>query len=269
MYPSDFEAKTSHLTLAEDGAYNRLLRICWMTPGCTMPADEAWIMRRARAITDDDKAAVLAVLAEFFTVNNGRYSNAKLMRVFHDAKEAHEKRKNAGAKGGKAKVANSKDIRHSNAQAMPKQPEPEPEPDISNRDTNVSLALVAPETPPDRFSEFWDQYPHRNGAKKGKAAAQKSWAKSLRNGATPDQIIGGAMRYAGDRQVIEGYAKDPATWLNQKGWEDEIEQPSNATGSRSSHGRGMAGSSTAAEIADRGARWAASRAQGGGTGGHS
>jgi uncharacterized protein YdaU (DUF1376 family) len=24
MYPTDFEAKTSHLTLAEDGAYNRL-----------------------------------------------------------------------------------------------------------------------------------------------------------------------------------------------------------------------------------------------------
>jgi uncharacterized protein YdaU (DUF1376 family) len=46
MYPSDFEAKTSHLTLLEDGAYNRLLRLCWMTPGCSIPADEAWIMRR-------------------------------------------------------------------------------------------------------------------------------------------------------------------------------------------------------------------------------
>jgi uncharacterized protein YdaU (DUF1376 family) len=145
MYPSDFEAKTSHLTIAEDGAYNRLLRICWMTPGCTMPADEAWIMRRARAVTDDDKAAVLAVLAEFFTIENGRYSNAKLMRVFREANEAHEKRKNAGSKGGKAKAANYKDILPSNAKAMLKQPEPEPEPYISNRDTNVSLALSAPE----------------------------------------------------------------------------------------------------------------------------
>ena len=145
MYPSDFEAKTSHLTIAEDGAYNRLLRICWMTPGCTMPADEAWIMRRARAVTDEDRAAVLAVLSEFFTIENGRYSNAKLMRVFREANEAHEKRKNAGAKGGKAKGAKSNDFAQSNAKAMPKQPEPEPEPDIEVRDTNVSLALSAPE----------------------------------------------------------------------------------------------------------------------------
>ena len=48
MYPSDFEAKTSHLTLEEDGAYNRLLRLCWMTPGASIPDDDAWIMRRMR-----------------------------------------------------------------------------------------------------------------------------------------------------------------------------------------------------------------------------
>ncbi|MCP5097247.1 MAG: YdaU family protein, partial [Chloroflexi bacterium] len=29
MYPTDFEADTSHLTLEEDGAYNRLLRLMW------------------------------------------------------------------------------------------------------------------------------------------------------------------------------------------------------------------------------------------------
>lgn len=44
MFPTDFEAKTSHLTLAEDGAYNRLLRLMWMTPGCSLPDDDAWIM---------------------------------------------------------------------------------------------------------------------------------------------------------------------------------------------------------------------------------
>jgi uncharacterized protein YdaU (DUF1376 family) len=144
MYPSDFEAKTSHLTIAEDGAYNRLLRICWMTPGCTMPADEAWIMRRARAVTDDDRAAVLAVLAEFFTVSNGRYSNAKMMRIFNETSEAHEKRKSAGSKGGMAKAANSKDNPSSNATAMLKQPEPEPEPD-KKEEAKASLVLSAPE----------------------------------------------------------------------------------------------------------------------------
>jgi len=224
MYPSDFEAKTSHLTIAEDGAYNRLLRICWMTPGCTMPADEAWIMRRARALTEGDIAAVLAVLSEFFTVSNGRYSNARLMKEWLAANDAHSKRKSAGAKGGKAKAAHLKEISPSNAKAMLKQPEPEPEP--YKRDTNVSLVLVQP----DRFEEFWQQYPHRNGAKKGKASAQKSWQRAIKARASPEQIIAGAMRYAGDRQVLSGYAKDPATWLNNQGWSDEIEQPKPPSG---------------------------------------
>jgi uncharacterized protein YdaU (DUF1376 family) len=236
MYPTDFEAKTSHLTLAEDGAYNRLLRICWMTPSCTMPADEAWIMRRARAVSDHEQESVRAVLAEFFTIENGRYSNARLRREWLAANEAHERRKNAGAKGGKAKSLQAKGKTPSKAKAMPKQPEPEPEPDIK-RDTNVSLALIAPECvqEPDRFQEFWDQYPHRGGAKKGKASAQKAWAKAVRARASPAQIIAGALRYAGDRQVMAGYAKDPASWLNQKGWEDEVE-PDHGTSRQSGSG---------------------------------
>jgi hypothetical protein len=98
--------------------------------------------------------------------------------------------------------------------------------DTDKRDTNVSLALVQP----DRFEEFWQQYPHRNGAKKGKASAQKSWQRAIKARASPEQIIAGAMRYAGDRQVLSGYAKDPATWLNNQGWSDEIEQPKPPSG---------------------------------------
>jgi len=138
MYPSDFEAKTSHLSIAEDGAYNRLLRICWMTPGCTLPNDEAWIMRRVRAHSDQDKEAVLTVLAEFFTVKNGRLSNARLSREWVSANEAHIKRVSAGSRGGKAKALNRNDNGSSNVKAKPKQPEPEPEPEPVKRDTSVS-----------------------------------------------------------------------------------------------------------------------------------
>ena len=113
------------------------------------------------------------------------------------------------------------------------------------RDTNVSLGRLPLELPEaDRFDEFWAQYPHRNGAKKGKEPARKAWAKAIKARASPGQIIAGAMRYAGDRQVIEGYAKDPATWLNGKGWEDETEQSTGNLGADrtrpSGPGSGMA-----------------------------
>jgi len=54
MFPTDFEADTSHLTLAEDGAYNRLLRLVWMSPGCSLPDDDAWILRRMRCHSDEE-----------------------------------------------------------------------------------------------------------------------------------------------------------------------------------------------------------------------
>ena len=135
LYPSDFEAKTSHLTMLEDGAYNRLLRLCWMTPGCSLPGDEAWIMRRARAHTDEEKQAVRTVLDEFFTTEKGRVQNPRLTREAMLAETAHDKRVSSGRKGGrKPKLLKINDTDESNALAKPKQPEPEP----YNTDANAS-----------------------------------------------------------------------------------------------------------------------------------
>ena len=208
MYPSDFEAKTSHLTIAEDGAYNRLLRICWMTPGCSMPADDVWIMRRARAVSDADQVAVLAVLEEFFDVVNGRYSNARLSREWLAANEAHEKRKNAGAKGGKAKSLKSNNSTSSNAVAKPKQPEPEPEKKVEIGKP-ISCA----------FSDFWNHWPNKTA----KAAAEKAWAKLSQ----ADRL---AARNAASDGWFEKWRQSqpnanpihPASYLNSKRWNDEF-----------------------------------------------
>lgn len=75
------------------------------------------------------------------------------------------------------------------------------------------------------FEAFWAAYPHRGGVKKGKAPARKKWHAAIRSGADPAQIIAAAEAHHGDRRVIDGYARDPATWINQRGWEDEIEPP--------------------------------------------
>ena len=91
MFPTDFEAKTSHLTLAEDGAYNRLLRLMWMTPGCTLPADDAWLMRRMRVDQETFDTVVRVVIDEFFTNENGRLSNAMLDRWVNDARKSEKR----------------------------------------------------------------------------------------------------------------------------------------------------------------------------------
>lgn len=127
LYPKDFEAKTSHLTMLEDGAYNRLMRLCWMTPGCSLPDDEAWIMRRMRAVTEEEQAAVRTVLDEFFTRDSGRVFQERLNAEAMLAADAHARRVEAGRRGGrKPKALKTNEPDESNAKAKPKQPEPEP-----------------------------------------------------------------------------------------------------------------------------------------------
>lgn len=137
MYPADFEADTSHLTLEEDGAYNRLIRLMWMTPGCSLPDDDAWIARRMRCDAETFARVVKPLICEFLCVENGRVFSPRLRREAMLSEEAHKRRVDAGSKGGrKPKPLGNNGSEPSNAKAMPKQPEPEP--DIRKRETKVS-----------------------------------------------------------------------------------------------------------------------------------
>lgn len=128
MFPSDFEAKTSHLTLEEDGAYNRLLRLCWMTPGCSLPDDPAWIARRMRVDMATFERVIEPILNEFFRRSKGRVWNRKLTEIYEETSEKHTRRVEAGKKGGRPpKSLKIKETAQSNAKALSKQPEPEPD----------------------------------------------------------------------------------------------------------------------------------------------
>jgi uncharacterized protein YdaU (DUF1376 family) len=238
MFPTDFEAKTSHLTLAEDGAYNRLLRLMWMMPGCSLPDDDKWIMRRMRVdqATFDD--VVLIVIDEFCTRENGRVSNAKLTRVFAASNEAHQKRVSAGSKGGKAKSLNTNDSPSSIAQAKPKQPEPEPEPykERESKDSCALSVIVADESEK-AFAEFWTHYPR----KIGRAAASKAFAKAAKKHKTDDILFGLSQQIDTMKSKEQQFIPHAATWLNAERWTDEREQPNDTN---TLHGRGTGSQAT-------------------------
>lgn len=121
MFPTDFDADTGHLTFAEDGAYNRLLRLAWRCPEAKMPNDLDWICRKVRAVSSEDRALIEAVLAEFFTRKGGKVFSARLHREWVEASAAHSKRVLAGKTGGKAKAAKTKEIVPSIATELPEQ----------------------------------------------------------------------------------------------------------------------------------------------------
>lgn len=69
------------------------------------------------------------------------------------------------------------------------------------------------------FEQWWVLYPKRDGSRGSKFEASKSWAKALQS--VPVETLMSAVRaYARSKRVLDGFAKDGQTWLNQKMWED-------------------------------------------------
>jgi uncharacterized protein YdaU (DUF1376 family) len=130
LYVDRYEGDTVHLSMLEDGAYNRLLRLCWRSPGCKFPNDQDWIMRKVRAVSAEEKAAVQNVLSEFFTVGRGKVWSKKLLEVHNTVAVTHERKSEAGKKGASAKALKSKETSSGSAKAKLK-------PTFSNKEPNI------------------------------------------------------------------------------------------------------------------------------------
>jgi uncharacterized protein YdaU (DUF1376 family) len=115
LYVDDYEAATTHLSLEEDGAYNRLLRLCWRTPGCSLPDDAGWIARKLRISTEVFDRVAKPVLAEFFSLHKGRLIQRRLKAEYDDIAQKKLARKKAGQAGGRAKARKTKAKPASNA----------------------------------------------------------------------------------------------------------------------------------------------------------
>lgn len=91
----DYLKDTAHLNMLEDGAYRRLLDRYYGTEA-GIPADQAH--RIARARTREEKAAVDAVLQEFFTLEDGVWKNGRaeeeIAKFASKRPDAEKKREN-------------------------------------------------------------------------------------------------------------------------------------------------------------------------------
>lgn len=99
-YPGDYARDTQDLSLAEHGAYVLLLDYLYGTER-VLPKNPLGLYRVCRAHTDDEKAAVDAVIARFFTETADGFTNARFERDIVPAKaRIHAARQN-GARGGR------------------------------------------------------------------------------------------------------------------------------------------------------------------------
>src|SRR5690606_5795462 len=107
----DYARDTGHLSLLEHGVYNLLLDRYYITEA-GIPSDQVY--RVARARTEDERAAVDAVLSEFFDLVDGVWINSRCEQEIELYRAKREKAKASAM----ARWANRAQGSESNATAM-------------------------------------------------------------------------------------------------------------------------------------------------------
>lgn len=224
LHIGDYEKATAHLTAAEDGIYNRLLRRYYDTEQ-PIPADIKAVQRLVRARSKDERDAVETVLNEFFSITPDGWRHRRCdeeIEAYQAKKDKARSSANARwSKGGRNANASDESMRthserNANASESHCDGNANQEPITKKEQKQTSLGQQAA-----RFAEFWAVYPNR----KGKAAALRTWHRK-RLDALADRIIADVQaRIAGDRQWLDGYIPHGSTYVNGEGWLDAIEAP--------------------------------------------
>ncbi len=138
----------------------------------------------------------------FVTIEQTRQGVRTVQRVIKVVQRINTSSENLKNPFGKSEEGSSENLKGKNTK-------------INN--TEKVKTLVSDE----RFDEFWKQYPN----KKAKAAAEKRWKKISPDDKTFASIMSGLARHKSSRAWLKDngeFIPHPATWLNERRWEDEI-----------------------------------------------
>jgi hypothetical protein len=90
---------------------------------------------------------------------------------------------------------------------------------VTAPDTDTDTETT-PKRVDDKFESFWKTYPR----KQGKGAAEKAWKKAHVNGEFDSLLAALERQKCSDQWRKDGgqFVPNPATWINQRRWEDEL-----------------------------------------------
>lgn len=198
----DYTTATVHLTDSEDLAYRRLLDYYYMKEE-PIPIDIPWVSRRLRLGSQD----VENVLKEFFTLTDNGWENDRCnadISAFH----AHiEKQRKNGKKGGRPRKNPKKT--HGKPTANP--PKSDGVPTVKPPSTHNPVPIT-------QIENIYKKYPR----KKSKGAALKAIEKALKV-VDYDVLLEAVSEFArcNDGRPDVNFIPYPATWFNQRCWEDD------------------------------------------------
>lgn len=119
LYTADYRRDTRHLTTEQHGAYLLILIAMWEQQGGLPEAH----VERATELSHDAWLEHRELLAEFFTVKGGEWSNKRIKKDIAEIRKKSKQKQEAGRKGGQTRARNAKkrDAELSGSQAVLKQ----------------------------------------------------------------------------------------------------------------------------------------------------
>lgn len=96
----DYLKDAGHLSLIEEGAYRRLLDLCYSREA-PLPADRRAIDKLARAATKAERRAIAYVLEQFFKLEDDGYHQARVDREIERYRERADRARRNGRNGGR------------------------------------------------------------------------------------------------------------------------------------------------------------------------
>lgn len=224
FYSGDYQRDTADLSLAEHGAFLMLLATYYSTER-PIPAGNPTLFRLVRAMDKIEQDAVISVADRFFPISpddNMRH-NARADREILKARARIDVSRNNGKKGGRPLKQTETQLDTQRVSGMEPSGVPASKaphtPHAIQEERSKSLEQPAARKTASRFEEFWNAYP----IKKGRAESEAKW-KAKGYDTIADRIIADVKRRVNeDRQWIDGYAPHGSTYVNARGWEDDIE----------------------------------------------
>jgi uncharacterized protein YdaU (DUF1376 family) len=251
VFPDALIGDTTHLTMEEFGVYCMILFVTWRNNGQPLPDDDKRMARICR-MSGKKWAAVRPAVADFFDLSEGVWRQKRLEKEWKYVCDQRAKQSEKGKKSAEARQKsknsegdNSPDRDQDNqdkplinnetpSTVATQRLEPEGQPNVNpqpqphteekmDRDKSLSSAPDGSgkrlSEHPD-FEEWYRQYP----LKKDRQDAAKLYAAARKKGASREDLMAGAMRYAAEcaaKGTEKNFIRHPSTWLRKGSWHNE------------------------------------------------
>ena len=211
LYIGDYQRDTAHLSVTEHGAYLLMLQHYYATEK-PLPTGKS-LHRMLRAQDKSEREAIDMVTAQFWKLTPEGLVNVRGTNEIGKADHQREVNRSVGKLGGRPKRIETESVSESEPINNPPQT-----PDTRHQTNTPKPPNPGESASPDGFAEFWSRYPRKTA----KPTAIKAFRAVKPNGHLPDILADIDRRMQGEwRGKEQQYIPHPATYLNQRRWEDE------------------------------------------------